>query len=344
MISPTAFYKIARGLIKHLEEKQSLSRRFYSIAGSVLCIAFTEERMLPLFTPAFEHLSIPPANTWDFLIYVADHESIGCPLTMLRGYESSIQSRGEILALSQPDILTLYNHHDGALNLVNFTENIGIYWVRSLRHVPWWVAGSPLQRILGCWMRQRQVELTHAAAVGYSEGGVLLAGKSGSGKSTTTLTCLEADFFYVSEDYCLLDNAQNPSVYSVYNSLKLEPNTLTRFPHLAQHAVNQRRQAHEKALIFQHQVSPARVLKTFPLKAILVLSVGSKTKMTRCRPAEAALALSASTVCQLAAAYQSTLTHYASVLKKIPCYQLILGPKRQSIVQQIERVISGEMA
>ncbi len=342
MITSTTFYKTAYSLIKNLEAKKDFSRRFYSIAGSVLCIVFTDERMLPLLTPAFEHLSIPEQFTWDFLIYVADHESVERPLKMLRGYESSIQSRGEISAFSQPHLLTFYNHHDGALNFVNFYEKTAIYWVRSLKHLPWWVAGSPLQRILGCWMRRHQMELTHAGAVGYPDGGVLLAGKSGSGKSTTTLTCVESDFYYVSEDYCLLDNQKQPTVHSVYNSLKLEPSTLNRFPHLESYSVNKARLAHEKALVFQYQIASQKILKSFPLKAILVLSVGEKTELRSCRPVDAALALSASTICQLTAAYRPTLTHYASVLKKIPCYQLILGfEERNSIVKKIESVLSG---
>lgn len=339
MLNPLAFYKMAIGYIVNLDNKRPLVRRFYSIAGYVVCIAFTEEKVLPVMTPALEHLAIEAREKWDFLIYVADHESVGTPLKMLKGYESSVQSRGEILALSKfPDLITSYNHHDGALNLVHLTENTAVYWIRSLRHLPWWVAGSPLQRIIGCWMRYQGIELTHAAAVGNRSGGVLLAGKSGSGKSTTTLTCIEAgDLSYVSEDYCLVDHDR---VYSLYNSSKLEPHTIDKFPHLKPHIVNKARQPWEKGLIFQHRIAPRRVLHSFPLKAIVVLNVGEHTLMRPCRPIEASIALSASTICQLTAAYRPTLTHYANLLKKIPCYRLTLGPEPHLITENIQRIIT----
>lgn len=343
MLTPAAFFKIAYRMLRNAEEQKKTIRRFYNIANYITCISFTHEDMVPIITPALEHLRIAPQPLWDHMIYIGDHVSVGTPLTMLRGYEHSIRSRGEIGALSDENILTLYNHHDGALNLINLSENISIYWVRSIKHMPWWVAGSPLQRIIGCWMRNRHLELTHAAAVGYREGGVLLAGKSGSGKSTTTITCMEADFFYVGEDYCVVDNRDVPCVHSVYNSTKIEPHTLERFPHLKSLAVNKSRQSWEKALLFQHQIQPNRILSSLPLKAVLVLSVGKKTVLDICTPGQAAMALSVSTICQLSAAYHSTLAYYAILLKKIPCYHLTVGPSRTSIIKKIHAVIAKDI-
>lgn len=340
MITPFILYRIACGLIHHLDQKNKLSRHYYRISNHTICLVFANDAYIPMLTRAFTHLATPTDQNAEFTIYIADHISVGTPLSLLSGYESSLQSRGEILALTHDEIMTHYNHHDGALNLIHLKDGVAFYWIRSLQHLPWWVAGSPLQRIIGCLMRERHaIELTHAAAIGYPEGGILLAGKSGSGKSTTTLSCLEAGFYYVSEDYCLIEGTTQPIAHSLYNSSKLEPQTLQRFPHLAPYAINTQRKPHEKALMFQSDIAPHRILKTMPLKAVIVLQVSQETKMSRCPPREAALALSASTICQLAASYRPTLTFYASLLKTIPSYKLTLGPTTKPIIESIQQVL-----
>lgn len=341
MITPVVLYKIACGLIRNLAQKKTLTREHYQISNQTICLVFSNDAYIPILTRALTHLATAAVPSPDLTIYIADHDAVGTPLSLLSGYESSIQSRGEILALSNDDIITHYNHHDGALNLIHLREGVAFYWIRSLQHLPWWVAGSPLQRIIGCFMRERHaIELTHAAAVGYPDGGVLLAGKSGSGKSTTTLTCLEAGLSYVSEDYCLIEGTNSPIIHSLYHSSKLEPKTLQRFPHLSSYAINTQRQPHEKALMFQGEINPDRILKKMPLKAIVVLQVAEQTKLSRCRPLEAALALSVSTLCQLAATYRPTLTYYATLLKIIPSYKLTLGHDNEPIVNAIQDLLT----
>lgn len=297
--------------------------------------------MVPILGPAFEHLRIPPPETWDFTIYIGDHLSLKTPLRMPKIPSNILKSRGEIESLSDQSIDSIYNHHDGSLSLINYEENSAIYWVRSIKHVPWWVAGSPIQRIIGCWMRKHKLELTHAAAVGFPHGGVLLSGKSGAGKSTTALSCLEAGLFYASEDYCLVGVEPTPCVYSVYNSSKLEPNTLRQFPHIEKHVINKKRHDWEKALVFQQQYMPERIIKSFPLKAVLVLEITKKndTFVQACSPGEALVELSASTIFQLSTSGKPTLSHYASLLKKIPCYKLLLGTDRALVAASVRQVI-----
>ena len=43
-------------------------------------------------------------------------------------------------------------------------------------------------------MSDRNLQYVHAGAVGNKNGGILLVGKGGSGKSSTALACLKSDF------------------------------------------------------------------------------------------------------------------------------------------------------
>jgi hypothetical protein len=53
---------------------------------------------------------------------------------------------------------------------------------------------------------------------GYGYGRRTVAGKGGSGKSTTALACLDSPLVYASDHYCSLTNEPAPYVYSLYDS------------------------------------------------------------------------------------------------------------------------------
>lgn len=333
------FFKSALQLVTQV---QTFTWQKFQVAGFNIAISCLIPEMKKLIYPAFSHLQTKASST-DLKIYVVDQKNMPFPLKILGGYQTKLLSRGEIPHLSNHQITTFYNHHDGALNLIHLEKNIAIYWVRSIHHMPWWIAGSPLQRIIACWMRNQNLELTHAAAVANSNHAILLAGKSGAGKSTTTLSCIDSGLFYLSEDYCLVDFRNSPKVHNIYNSLKLEPTSLERFPKYAPYATNQNRASYEKALIFQNEIHPHLLKKQCPIKAIVSLEVGKQTSLKKCHPSINALALSASTIFQLSASMQTTLSRYKSLCLQLNCYQLTLGPNLKENVAQIQQLLLEEL-
>jgi hypothetical protein len=117
----------------------------------------------------------------------------------------------------------------------------------------------------------RGLQLVHAAAVGNSNGGVLIGGKGGSGKSTTALTCLESKLNYIGDDYTLLGlDSGRPVVHSLYNSAKLNSDHVQRFPTLLPKVSNPDRLADEKALLFVNEHYPAKVATQLPVRAVLL--------------------------------------------------------------------------
>ena len=329
------FFKSALQLMMQVNHFEA---QYFNIAGFNVRIACLMPQMSELIFPAFSHLQVLPCKE-DFSIYVLCQQNMPYPLKLLSGYQQNLGTRGEVAHLSNKDIQTIYNHHDGAFNLIHLEQNIGIYWVRSVAHMPWWIAGSPLQRIIACWMRAQGLELTHAAAVANQHAAILLAGKSGSGKSTTTLSCIDSGLFCLSEDYCLIDMKTQAQVFSIYNSFKLEPSSLLRFPHYARYAVNQARAPHEKALMFQHDIHPRQLCKVRPIKAIVSLKIGKKTTLEPCHPGVNTLALAASSIFQLSASTQATLTRYKNLCLEKDCYQLILGPDKKENVRQLKQLL-----
>lgn len=329
------FFKSAMQLIMQVHHFEV---QYFKMAGFQIRIACLVPEMNKRIYPAFSHLQAPEGKE-DLSIYVLCQQNMPYPLKLLSGYQQQLGSRGEVAHLSNDNIQTIYNHHDGAFNLIHLKKNIAIYWVRSVAHMPWWIAGSPLQRIIACWMRGQGLELTHAAVVANQHSAIILAGKSGSGKSTTTLSCIDSGLFCLSEDYCLIDMKTRAQVFSVYNSLKLEPGTLTRFPQYARHAVNQARAPHEKALMFQHDIYPRQLCDARPIKAIVSLKLGKKTMLEPCHPGINTLALAASSILQLSASTQVTLTRFKTLCLEQDCYQLTLGGDMKDNVAQIKQLL-----
>ena len=120
----------------------------------------------------------------------------------------------------------------GFLQLWNRRKRRAIYWINQIEQLSFWEIAAPFRTILRWWAEDHGFQLAHAAVVGREGKGVLLAGRSGQGKSTTAATCLDAGLDYVSDDYVLLSHQPQPTAYCLYNSAKLHTHLLkSHFPH-----------------------------------------------------------------------------------------------------------------
>jgi hypothetical protein len=167
----------------------------------------------------------------------------------------------------------------------------------------------------------------HAAAVGTPNGGVLLAGKGGSGKSTTALNCINSELGYASDDYCLVAVDPQPYVYSLYNSAKVNADNTHRIPHLISAISNANRLDREKALLFLNEHYPDKIVTGFPLRAILLprITGRSQTTLTPVSSIGGLRALAPSTIFQLSGAGGRAFQIMSRLVKQVPCYNLELG-------------------
>lgn len=335
------FFEKAYSYFRMAENTAGQVKRFYTLAGHSICLRFAGNALVPQMTAALEHLASESHQKPEFTICLADSHSSRIPLCLPRWQSADYSPRGEVFSYSNDQIDTIYNFHTGALNLINAEKNTAIFWAKDYRCLPWWISGSPLQRIINCWMMRREKQLTHAAAIGTAQAGILLAGKSGSGKSTTSLACLAAGLKYVSEDYCLISSTKNPSAYSVYNSAKLTADTLERFPELQSKTANPQRGPNEKAFLFQQQLYPEKLLAQFPIRAVLLPKITNNTS-PRLKPAsiiDGLLALAPSTLFQLSNCGSATLKCFRSLLTQVPCYHLELCNNLPAVAHLITQLI-----
>jgi hypothetical protein len=314
--------------------------RSYIIGGYRIRLSFSGTALLSL-TTALEHLATDDRSTPDLTICLWDSESTGQRMIDRPWQEEDFLARGVIQGYNTERIYTAFQHGSGAVSVLDKERNTAVFWAPDHR-LPYWEYGSPLRSILHWWLLSKGLQLVHAAAVGNSNGGVLIGGKGGSGKSTTALTCLESDLSYVGDDYTLLGLESGPMVHSLYNSAKLNSDHVERFPALLPKVANPERSADEKALLFVNEHYPAKVATRLPVRAVLLPRVTglAETRWKRVSVAMTLAALAPSTIFQLPRAGNEAFQFLAAFVRQLPCFSLEVGTDLSTIPPAIERLLA----
>lgn len=310
----------------------------YQIGPRVVRLCF--DPSLQKLTKALSHLEVergeaPPDLTiclWDASLQDKKLPPLDWPFLLATG-SSGYQEEG------------IYFHwfeFIQALSVLHLEKKRGYFVVRSSERLPWWVEGSPLQALLHIWLQHQGLQLTHTAAVGNERGALLLTGKGGSGKSTTTLACLHAGLHYIGEDYSILEPGSEPRVWSIYHSAKWKPHTRTLFPHYESKIANPEQADQEKALLFYQDLFPGQLRVSLPIRAVVSLSVGqdARPRLQPSDPVSAIQHLMMSTLKQLPFCGPKTVQFFKNIGSSMNHYQLVLGRDLQANVESLKELLS----
>jgi hypothetical protein len=289
--------------------------RFFKIGPFTVQIDFHNPSLADKLTRAFNHLSTESSRS-DLNIRLWNGSKLP-PLDWNR-----IQTNGYRGYFEPPFYFHLFEII-GALSATDTKNNIAYYVIQDETALPWWVSGSPLQVILHVWFREKNMQLTHSACIAQGSTGILLAGKGGSGKSTTVLTCLQEGFSTLGEDYVLLSSNE---AYSVYQTAKLQPHTRTLFPQYEPYVANPDTADKEKALVHYLDLFPEQLIPCCNLKAVVSLEVGSSTKLHVSDVKSSLQSLLLTTAMQLPHPDPRTAKLLQTRLQTLAHYRLVLGP------------------
>jgi hypothetical protein len=218
-----------------------------------------------------------------------------------------------------------FNPH--ILRMIDFENRTAIYWMPTAEDLPVWETGAPLRPLLHEWLRYQSCIPVHGGAVGTASGGVFLAGAGGSGKSNLALSCLLSHFQYASDDFCVLSEQPVWTVHSLYSTAKIAAHDLRRHQALTSHISNPSKLDHEKALFFLHEARPEKLIRSMPLKAIVMprITPGGKSALVLSNAATAQKAIAMSTIQMSRATASFTFKHVAAFVRALPCYELDIG-------------------
>jgi hypothetical protein len=337
----------------HVEEKD------FTIAGSLVRLRSARPEMTRRLSKAFAHLEAVSAaseepeltiNLWDSasrgtapppLPNTRDEEAPGAFFyysdERLRiGYQLGTSGDARVLAV-YPEAPT------PALSVLDRAGTRAWYWVADAQRIPYWEQSTPMVYLLDWWLRDRGLHMLHAGAVGTPEGGVILVGKSGSGKSTATLSTLQSDLMYAGDDYVAVSLEPRPRVHGLYGSGKLMPDHVQRLPFLLQALANSDQLDVEKAVVYVHEQWPANMSTGFPLRAILAPRVTpglDQARITEASPLAGFTALAPSTVFQMHTRGQDSLMRVRRLVETVPSYTLELGSDMASIPRAISDLLT----
>ena len=290
------------------------------IAGRNVLIRYADAELAKRLSRATRHLAAATPGAPDLTINAwIDHE---IPTGLPADWPSVGMSYSDV-----GSAVFTWHAPEGPLYSYDRERRHGWAVFSSLSTVPTWDQAAPFRRILHWWAVDHGAQLIHAAAVGNSAGGLLLVGRGGSGKSTTSLACLEAGLGFAGDDYCVLSPGDPPRVDSLYLSAKADARAAALIPGLGAAFAQAPFISLGKSVVFADQIRPEALCAGFPLRGIVVPHVigEASSRLTRLRPAEALRALAPSTILQMPGGRSNDLAGMADVVRRVPAWALTLG-------------------
>lgn len=316
-------------------------KRFVFIGGTVL-LTYSSDILEHSLFKAFEHLEVTGTDAdAAFTIYACDSDILGYDLPGCDWLNEISKNKTEIVTYNSGNIHVLYNPKSGIFSMFDNGRNRGFYYLPKAGDIPFYEKAAPMRMLLHWWCEKSGLVLVHAAAIGGDASAVLLAGRGGTGKSTTALLAARHGFKFLGDDYVILENNAGPVVYSAYNSVKFRWEMLERVPAAGEFSLNN--QNDEKGYYFLHDKNPDSLIRRLPLKAVLLPAIAGnqKTSFDRLSQSRGLMGLAASSIFQMPGSGRQTLKTLAGILKDIPVYQMSLGKENAEIMDALKRFMAA---
>jgi hypothetical protein len=174
---------------------------------------------------------------------------------------------------------------------------------------------------------------------------VLLSAKSGAGKTTTMLTCVQAGFDFYSDDATLLRRSQQGQleIVSLLGVMNVTDRTLEWFPQLLSHTSEAANRT-GKRLVMIGDVFPSRVAKIGTVRAIVAPEIDTQTRAS-VLPMKKLDLLSELLPFSLDLHDENTakehLDFLIELLERVPCYRLKLGERRTDLPDVLEQILKA---
>lgn len=313
------------------------------VAGRPVCIRIAGAGMAS-FLPALAHLQTCGDLTLtapSLTLCLWDSQSTGTPMPPPPWRSEHYRLRGEIADYNNECVRTVFDLGRGMFYMIDLQRGLALAWTRDAAQVPAYEMAAPMLPIWNAWLGHHGDMLVHAAAVGRPEGGVLLAGKGGSGKSTTALACLNSPLGYLADDACIVTGGDAPRIHSLFCTGRVLRDNLHRVPHM-QVAFDRISPDEDKVICLLTRHFDAKLLRDCPLRAILLPVITHETE-TRVQPAPAVAvmkALAPSTLFHLGAvAGPRDAARMAGLSRQVPGFHLLLGNRMSDVPAALDRFL-----
>ncbi|MEA3337839.1 MAG: hypothetical protein U9R25_18255 [Chloroflexota bacterium] len=331
-VTPAQFFQHLEATFESIPLSQ---QRLIQVGPCATRIRSSSKRMDERFNRPLVHLEEPaPGVAPDFTLDFLDVAATSMAFPRLpwppqqRSVEQQTAEYGE-----GPFLFTL--HGNQVFTASNFSKSRTLGFVRDPRN---WLPDHYKQAIfitLYQHLRRYGLQLVHASAIALNNKAILIAGKSGAGKTTAMLSCVQQGFDFLGDDTTILLRSQDRAltVVSLLNTLNVTDQTLAWFPRLRPH-VSDPPNAVGKHLVFLNEAYPQRIALQGEVAIILVPEVidGSETTL---EPANKMTLLSELLPYSLdlhdPAQVSEQLAFLVDMLETLPSFRLRLGRDRHRL-------------
>jgi len=240
--------------------------RDYCVAGIPVRLRFAGDALMAPLLPALANPQPAAAVAPKYEICLWDSESTGVSMTPCPRSHKDFTACGNIWGFDSPRYRSAYQWSENSLSAMDRETGSAVFWLPRPDRLPTWTLAAPLRTLLHWIMELNGRQLVHAAAIGAGDNGALLVGRSGAGKSSTALACLEHGLDFLSDDYLAVALDPEPVAYRLFNTAKVDPGALHLYPGTAQSSRVVMAPDCEKAVFF---LDPARLRNCLPIRQTL---------------------------------------------------------------------------
>lgn len=336
--SPSAAFAELRGGFERAAGRLDVGERRLRIGSQAIKLRIAGEAMAEAVLPALQHLTEPSPmqDEPDLVVMAWDTGSSDTRLPDLPGVRDGAVGHSHY----DGEGCLSFRIFDSAVSAMHIGDGEAVHCVANVRHVAPYDVAHPLGEIFAWWLSRSGCYRVHAAAVGTPAGGVLLAGASGAGKSTSALTCLHAGMNFAGDDQVLV-RTDPPAAISLYNSGRADCELLHRYPNVFPRL--DLPSGEGKAVSFFPRDAMTHEI---PLRAVVLPRVvpGGKCRIAPGSRATALLALAPWVVIHSPGAGGRALGSLRNLLAALPVYTLEIGDDLARIPALLSELIEESVS
>ncbi len=314
-------------------QHQALGEHTVQIAGVTLCLRFVSPALMSAVLPALAHLTRTETPGPTVTIDLWDTASTSVPAPQSPFTAAEYHRYGQRAVANDGDRAIMYTPTVPMLFAYDRETRHGFCWTNDASQLTIYDRAAPLQTLLHWALREFGWQIVHAAAVGTEQGGLLLIGNTGAGKSTTALSCLAQNGLrFLSDDKCLVRIDPAPRAFAAFSSGKIKADMLDYLPQFREKMQGWDDQYKAgKGLVYLYPDYADQLIATFAIKALVIPRVAHQPR-SALQPISAANAFRVfgpSTVIWLPGAEADNYRFTAELVRRVPCYQLDLALEPQ---------------
>lgn len=306
------------------------------VADRRIELRFRSPEVAERYQVATAAVEAPPGATEgaaDLEIGCWDTDTTGVGLPPLPWVDDNLLHRDRVRGHTTGDVRATYQQSEGLLHLYDGRLPLGLLHATSAAAVPPWTDRAPFRTFIGWWATDLGMAMMHASCVATDRGAALVAGSSGSGKSTTAMTCVLAGFSFLCDDACIvdLDAPEGPVVHAIYGRSKLEPD--------AAHRLGLTADLEGGPLLSQPE---DRVTRTAARVLLLPQVTGRpETRLEELPRTEVLRTLVPASIREGGGLGGQALQELTRVVRTLPSYRLLLGTDPDGVARAVASAIEG---